>query len=94
MQTPLAEADHYPHIARCMDVWGLTPKFLDHYLHLDQECYNYYDVFAEIWRIHVKSPDDECGLGAVDLKRYGRWEISKKNQLLLHVQSEVQVMFQ
>ena len=23
---------------------------------------------AEIWRIDVKSPDDECGLGAVGLK--------------------------
>ena len=27
---------------------------------------------AEIWRIDVKSPDDECGLGAVDLKRHLR----------------------
>ena len=27
---------------------------------------------AEIWRIGVKSPDDECGLGAVGLKRHLR----------------------
>ena len=24
---------------------------------------------GEIWRIDVKSPDDECGLGAIGLKR-------------------------
>ena len=27
---------------------------------------------AEIWRIDVKSPDDECGLGAVGLKHHLR----------------------
>ena len=27
---------------------------------------------AEMWRIDVKSPDDECGLGAVGLKRHFR----------------------
>ena len=32
----------------------------------------------KIWSIDVKSPDDECGLGAVGLKRHLGWVNEQK----------------